>query len=136
MQCIWPCQNSKALRLLFLNLESKEVLMITHGLWDFNKKPATNHSQYTLFLTKFCIMKLHKFLCLILLSLFVTKWIFYDIQKETIKEQNPVWKWIEEKIVEASKWCWQFDDYLSLCGTSVSLCINTTMIQTFVFWKK
>ena len=36
----------EATRSLFLNVKSKEVLMIIRGLSDFNKKPATNHSSH------------------------------------------------------------------------------------------
>merc|ERR1712037_530417 len=81
----------EAPRSLFLNLKSKEVLMIIRGLSDFNNKKnlATNHSShplskvytmaYPLLLTKCILYHETKFLCHILLTLFVTKWILYDI---------------------------------------------------------
>merc|ERR1712037_905416 len=81
----------EATRSLFLNLKSKEVLMIIRGLSDFNNKKnlATNHSShplskvytmaYPLLLTKCILYHETNWLCHILLTLFVTKWILYDI---------------------------------------------------------
>ena len=68
-------RQSKAPRLLFLNLKPKEVLMIIRGLSDFNKKTCYKSFPFTSRL----YYGITKFLCHILLTLFATKWILYDI---------------------------------------------------------
>merc|ERR1712051_841154 len=82
--------NIEATRSLFLNLKSKEVLMIIRGPSDFNKLKTCYKSflpslskvytmAYPLLLTKCILYHETKFLCHILLTLFATKWILYDI---------------------------------------------------------